>query len=81
MSHISYCIEETSMIDKKKENPEADVMSSSTMLISPEVIDEGELKNVETNRTAMQDTLVGKCQLDGVNTLKKMNVNDQMNTD
>ena len=31
MSHISYCNEETSMIDEKKENPEADVMSSSTM--------------------------------------------------
>ena len=82
MSHISYyCNEETSMIDKKKENPEADVMSSSTMFTSPEVIDEAELENVEANRTAMQDTLVGKYQLDGVNTLEEMNVNDQMNTD
>ena len=81
MSHISYCNEETSMIDEQKENPEADVMSSSTMFTSPEVIDEAELKNVETNRTAMQDTLVGKYQLDGVNALEEMNVNDQMNTD
>ena len=80
MSHNSYCNEETSMIDEK-ENPEADVMSSSTMFTSPEVIDEAELKNVEANRTAMQDTLVGKYQLDGVNTLEEMNVNDQMNTD
>ena len=77
MSHISYCNEETSMI----ENPEADVMSSFAMFTSPEVIDEAELKNVETNRTAMQDTLVGKYQLDGVNTSEEMNVNDQMNTD
>ena len=37
-------------------------MSSSTMFTSPEVIDEAELKNVETNRTAMQDTSVGKYQ-------------------
>ena len=81
MSHISYCNEETSMIVEKKENPEADVMSSSTMFTSPEVIDEAELKNVETNRTAMQDALVSKYQLDGVNTSEEMNVNDQMNTD
>ena len=46
----------------KKENPGADVMSNSTMFTSPEVIDEAELKNVETNHTAMQDTLVGKYQ-------------------
>ena len=81
MSHISYGNEETSMIDEKKENPEADVMSSTTMFTSPEVIDEAELKNVEANRTAMQATLVGKYQLDGVNTLEEMNVNDQMNID
>ena len=40
MGHISDCNEETSMIDEKKENPEVDVMSSSTMFTSPEVIDE-----------------------------------------
>ena len=57
-------------------------MSSSTMFTSPEVIDEAELKNVETNRTAMHpDTLAGKYQLDGINTLEETNVNDQMNTD
>ena len=81
MSHISFCNEETSMIDEKKENPGADVMSSSTMFTSPEVIDEAELKNVETNRTAMQETLVGKYHLDGINTLEETNVNDRMNTD
>ena len=51
------------------------------MFTSPEMIDEAEVKNVEANRTAMQDTLVGKYQLDGVNTKEEMNVNDQMNTD
>ena len=76
MSHISYCNEETSLIDEKKENAEADVMSSSAMFTSPEVIHEAELKNVETNRTAMQDTLLVR-----TNSLEKMNVNDQMNTD
>ena len=76
MSHISYCNEETSMIDEKKESLETDVMSSSTMFTSP-----AELKKVETNRTAVQDTLVGKYQLDGVSTLEEMNVNDQVNTD
>ena len=81
LSHISYCNEETSMTDEKKENPGADVMSSSTMFTSPEVINEAELKNEETNRTAMQDTLVGKYQLDSINTLEETNVNDQMNTD
>ena len=40
MGHISDCNEETSMLDEKKENPEVDVMSSSTMFTSPEVIDE-----------------------------------------
>ena len=80
MSHNSYCNEETSMIDEK-ENPGADVMSSSTMFTSPEVIDEAELNNVETNRTAMQDTFVGKYQLDGINTFDETNVNDQMNID
>ena len=50
MSHISNCNEDTSMTDEKKEDPGADVMSSSTMFTSPEVIDEAELKNVETNR-------------------------------
>ena len=34
---------------------------------------------METNRTAMQDTLVGKHKLDGINALEEMNVNDQMN--
>ena len=48
------------------------------MFTSPKVIDEAELKNVETNRTTMQDTLVGKYNLDGINTLEVMNVNDQM---
>ena len=38
------------------------------------------MKHVETNRTAMQDTSVGKYQLDGINTLEETNVNDQMNT-
>ena len=71
MSHIFCCNEETSMTDEKKEDPGADVMSSSTMFTSPEVIDEAELKNVETNRTAMQDTLVGKYQLNGINTLDR----------
>ena len=61
--------------------PEADVMNSSAIFTSPEVIDEAEFKNAETNRTATQDTLVGKYQLDGVNTLEEMNANDQMNTD
>ena len=69
------------MTDEKKEDPGADVMSGSTMFTSPEVIDEAELKNVETNRTAVQDTLVGEYQLDGINTLEETNVNDQMNTD
>ena len=81
MSHISFCNEETSMVDEKKENPGADVMSSSTMFTSPEVIHEAELKNVETNRTTMQDTLVGKYNLDGINTLEEMSVNGQMITD
>ena len=71
MSHISYCNEEMSMTDEK-------VLQCS---LHAEVIDEAELKNVETNRTAMQDTLVGKYQLDGINTLEETNVNDQMNTD
>ena len=43
MNHVSYCNEETSMA-VEKEDLEAD---------------EAELKNVETSRTAMQDTLVG----------------------
>ena len=81
MSHVSYCNEETSMTAEKKEDLEADVMSSSTMFTSPEVIDEAELKNVEMNRTAMQDTLVCKYKLNGINTLEEMNVNDQMITD
>ena len=81
MSHVSYCNEETSMTAVKKEDLGVDGMSSSTMFNSPEVIDQAELKNVETNRTALQDTLVGKYQLDGINTLEEMNVNDQMNTD
>ena len=80
MSHVSYCNEETSMTDEK-EDLGANVMSSSTMFTSPEVVDEAELKNVGINRTAMQDTLVGKYQLDCINTLEGMNVNDQMNTD
>ena len=80
MSHVSHCNEETSMT-AEKEDLGADVMSSSTVFTLPEVIYEAELKNVETNRTAMQDTLVGKYQLDGINTLEEMNVNDQMITD
>ena len=73
MSHVSYCNEETSMAAEKKENLEADVMvSSSAMFTSTEVIDEAELKNVETNRTAMQDTLVGMYKLDGINTLEEI---------
>ena len=65
MGHISDCDEETSMMDEKKENPEVDVMSSSTMFTSPEVIDEAgfvsmkltlaESKNMETDRTKLQD--------------------------
>ena len=69
MSHVSCCNEEKSRTDEKMEDLGADVMRSSTMFTSPEVIDDAELKNVETNRTAMQDTL------------EEMNVNDQMNTD
>ena len=90
MSHKSYCDEEMSKMTKKKDL-EADVMSNSTMFTSPEVIDEAgqvsmkltleELKNVETNRTTMQDTLVGKYKLDGINTLEEMDVNDMMITD
>ena len=62
MSHKSHCDEETSKMTKKKDL-KADVMSNSTMFISPEVIDEAgqvsmkltleELKNVETNRKTM----------------------------
>ena len=52
-------------------------MSSSTMFTSTDVIDEAELKNMEENRTAMQDTLVGKYQLDGVDTLQEMNTDKQ----
>ena len=69
MGHISDCNEETSMIDEKKENPEIDVMSSSTMFTSPEVIDEAgfvsmkltleESKNTEMDRTKLQDTFRG----------------------
>ena len=81
MSHVSHCDEETSMATEKKEDLEADVMSNSTMFTSPEVIDDAELKNVETNRTTMQDTSVGKYNLDGINTREEMNVNDQMITD
>ena len=63
------------MIDEKKENPEVDVMSSSTMFTSPEVIDEAglvsvrltleESKNMETDRTKLQDTLEGMYDPDG----------------
>ena len=81
MSHVSCCNEETSMTTEKKEDLEANVMSSSTMFTSPEVTDEAELKNVETNRTAMQDTSVGKHKLDGIDTSEEMNANDQMFTD
>ena len=40
VSHISDCNEEMLMIDEKKEKPEVDDTSSSTMFTSPEVIDE-----------------------------------------
>ena len=46
VSHISDCNEETSMIDEKKENPEVDDTSSSTMFTSPQVIDEAGLVSV-----------------------------------
>ena len=80
MSHVFYCDEETSMA-VEKEDLEAEVMSNSTIYTSPEVIDEAELKNVETNRTTMQDTFVGKYKLDGINTQEEMNVSNQMITD
>ena len=76
MSHISNYNEETSMIHEKKENPEVDVVSSSTMFTSPEVIDEAglvsvrltleESKNMETDRTKLQDTLEGMYDPDGI---------------
>ena len=77
MGHISEYNEETSMTDEKKENPEVDVMSSSTMFTSPEVIDEAgfvsmrltldESKKMETDRTKLQDTLEGMYDPNGIN--------------
>ena len=68
----------------KKRNLEADVMDS-TMFTSPGVIDEAgqasvkltleELKDEDTNRITMQDTLFG------INTLEEMNTNNQSTTD
>ena len=67
MNHESYCDEETLKMIKKR-NLEADVMND-TMFTSPGVIDEAgqasvklaleELKDEDTNRTTLQDTLVG----------------------
>ena len=77
VSHISDCNEETLMIDEKKENPEVDVTSSSTMFTSPEVIDEAgfvstrltldESKNTETDRAKFQDTIEGMHDPKGIN--------------
>ena len=65
------------MFDEKKENPEVDVTSSSTMFPSPEVIDEAgcvsmrltleESKNMETDRAKSQDTLEGMYDQKGIN--------------
>ena len=78
MGQISEYNEETSMIDEKKENPEVDAMSSSTMFTSPEVIDEAgfvsvrltldESKNMETDRTKLQDTHWKACTIQMVST-------------
>ena len=83
MNHESYCDEETLKMIKKR-NVEADVMNN-TMFTSPGVIDEAgqasvklaleELKDEDTNRTTMQDTLVG------INTLEEMTTNNQLITD
>ena len=83
MNHESYCDEETLKMIKKR-NLEADVMND-TMFTSPGVIDEAgqasvklaleELKDEDTNRTTMQDTLVG------INTQEEMNTNNQLITD
>ena len=77
VGHISDCNEETLMIDEKKENPEVDVTSSSTMFTSPEVIDEAgfvstrltldESKNTEADRAKLQDTLEGMHDPKGIN--------------
>ena len=62
---------------KKKENPEVDDTSSSTMFTSPGVIDEAgfvsmrltldESKNMETDRAKLQDTLEGMYGPKGIN--------------
>ena len=77
VSHISDCNEETSMIDEKKENPEVDDTSSSTMFTSPQVIDEAglvsmrltldESKNMETDRAKSQDTSDAMYDPKGIN--------------
>ena len=84
MNHESYCDEETLKMIKKR-NLEADVMMIHTMFTSPGVIDEAgqasvklaleELKDEDTNRTTLQDTLVG------INTPEEMNTNNQLITD
>ena len=77
VSCISDYNEETSMIDEKKENPEVDDMSSSTMFTSPGVIDEAgfvsmkltldESRNMETDRAKLRDTLEGMHNPKGIN--------------
>ena len=72
---ISEYNEETSETDEKKENPEIDNMSSSTMFTSPGVIDEAgfvsvmltldESKNMETDRAKLRDTLEGYARSKG----------------
>ena len=77
VSYISDYNEETSMIDEKKENPEVDDMSSSTMFTSPGVIDEAgfvsmrltldESRSMETDRAKSRDTLEGMHNPKGTN--------------
>ena len=66
------------MIDEKKENPEVDDMSSSTMFTSPGVIDEAgfvsmrqtldESRNMKTDRAKLRDTLEGMHNIQRVST-------------
>ena len=54
VSHISDYNEEMLMIDDKKENPEVDDTSSSTMFTSPEVIDEAGFVSMRLTLTSQR---------------------------